>query len=237
MPNPDRRITYDYTTDKLGVRRANSRMRSFRISVREFTAAGLETGLDHTSAVRLAVGIVQEIDVLARNEQLDTLSPAALREIRQYCLSVMRSGTTFSSYEIATRSIAAWRLAAREVVRLQGEWSTASVTKRLKQRKQRQDAAKEAAQKSTQSPSPVARIPSRVEVAIDESGGGYIPTDAIADIAELYAHGSFEEFVRLDREVYGKSRDEIRDELAEAQKDRLNEDPRPDDFFTHKEDS
>lgn len=233
MSSGDRRITYDYLPSKLGVRRANSRMRSFRISVREFTAAGLETGLDHTSAVRLAVGIVQEIDVLARDEHLNTLSPAALREIRLYCLAVLRSGTTFSSYEIATRSIAAWRLAAREVVRLQNEWNTASVTKRLKQRKQRQDTAREAAQ----NPNPAARIPSRVEVAIDESGNGYIPTDAIADIAELYAHGSFEEFARLDREVYGKSLDDIRDELSEAQKDRPAEDPRPVDFFTHKEDS
>lgn len=103
--------------------------------------SGLESGLTHSDAVRLAIGVYKEIDVLARDERSTMLTRAALKDIRGYACAIMRSGTTFKAFEIATRAVATWRLVSSELKELHDEWNREEVSKRLRQRQLRQERA------------------------------------------------------------------------------------------------
>lgn len=101
-------------------------------AVAAFIAAGLEAGLSWSDAVALAIGLYRDIDVLARTEEADLLSPRILADIRAYSIAILRSGSTFASFEIANRAVAAWRQSRIELRRLHRQWDRESVTRRLK---------------------------------------------------------------------------------------------------------
>jgi len=155
-------------------------IRSENQIVRDFVEAALESGLPHSDAVKLGIGIYKEIDVIARDENCNSLSMTCLEDIRTNCLAIMRSGTTFSAFEIATRAVAAWRLTSVELVKLHREWNHESVTQRLQQRKVR-----------------IGKSQERRKVASD--------ADANADIEDLYE--DFDEMAKLDWEVDGSHGD------------------------------
>lgn len=102
---------------------------------------GLEAGLAHCDAVRIAVSIFREIDVVARDSEFNLLSPDALEDIRSYCRAILRSGSTFSAFEIATRAVYAWREATTELEKLHAEWrrERVNVRRRLRLRQVRRD--------------------------------------------------------------------------------------------------
>lgn len=104
-------------------------------------SCALEAGLSHSDAVRLGVGVYQEIDILARDESFDPLSIGAFAIIRDYALSIIRSGSTFSPFEIATRAVAAWRLSVQEFRRVNYEWKHERATKRRRTRSEKQKEA------------------------------------------------------------------------------------------------
>lgn len=103
--------------------------------------AALESGISATDAVRLGIATVKEVDVLARDANAEPLDQDAITAIRGYCRAILRSGTTFSAYEIATRAIMAYREASVELHALEKEWHKADVDERQRRLKVRQDAA------------------------------------------------------------------------------------------------
>jgi hypothetical protein len=169
--------TFDYTADKLGIKRPYIPGEN-RI-VKAILEAALESGIGAGDAVKLAIGVYKEIDVLARNEKCDILSRTALKDIRTYCRAILRSGTTFSSFEIAQRAVMAWRELAKELVELHKMWDRESVTHRLKERKRRQELA--------------AELKERAAVA-DRDAGHMDP----------YTAEGFDEMSQLDWEADGK---------------------------------
>lgn len=148
--------TYDYAADRIGIRKpylpAENRI------VKALVEAALEGGLSHADAVRLAIGVYKEIDVLARDENGDILSRTAIKDIRVYCRGILRSGSTFSSFEIATRAVAAWRLTLEELAKLHAEWDRETVTQRLKLREIRKQAAAKGRAPKTIDPDQDARL-------------------------------------------------------------------------------
>ena len=117
---------------------------SERKTVRLLAECGLEAGLSHSDAVRLAIGVYKELDVLARaTATLAPLPAPAITAIRGYARAILRSGSTFSSFEIATRAIATYREAEAAIAKLGAEWDRQTVTQRLRlQRTRRQATAK-----------------------------------------------------------------------------------------------
>lgn len=103
--------------------------------------ASLESGLGYSDAVTLAVGVYKEIDLLARDEVGDILNRTAIKTIRVYCRAILRSGSTFSSFEIATRAVAAWRTTLDELEKIHAIWDRETVAQRLKLRQIRKAAA------------------------------------------------------------------------------------------------
>lgn len=174
-PTTDRRggryaTTYDYVAANLGIHKpyipAENRI------VKALIEAALESGLQSPDAVRLALGVYKEIDVLARDEHGNILSRTALKDIRAYCRAILRSGVTFDSREIAAEAVATWRATAEELKKLHEEWDRESVTRRLKARKGRQEQATQA------------------RILRSEP----VPDDA----EELYDDGAFDELQELD---------------------------------------
>lgn len=139
--------TYDYVAARTGVRRPYIPGEN-RI-VKAILEAALESGIQASEAVKLAIGVYKEIDVLARNEKGDILGRTALKDIRTYCRAILRSGTTFSSFEIAQRAVMAWRELAKELIELHRMWDRESVTHRLKERAVRQKRAAEMRERAT----------------------------------------------------------------------------------------
>lgn len=114
---------------------------SEHLLVKRLVESALESGISYSDSVRLAIAVYREIDVLARDEKCNILSRFALRDIREYCCAILRSGTTFSAFQIATRAVAAWRLTVEEIGKLHDEWDLERVSERLQKRRIRQDAA------------------------------------------------------------------------------------------------
>lgn len=85
-------------------------------------ASALEGGLSHSDAVPIAISTYKEIDLLARARNLNQLPSAAIDEIMLYAEAVFRSGSTFSSFEIANRAVATYELAAKEMNALAAKW-------------------------------------------------------------------------------------------------------------------
>lgn len=103
-----------------------------RVILRPLIESALEAGLSHSDAVRLAIAVYKEIDLLARGASLTQLPTATLREIRLYARAILRSGSTFSSFEIAQRAVATYRLTQDEIRKLDAEWRTETASKRLR---------------------------------------------------------------------------------------------------------
>lgn len=102
--------------------------------IRTMIESSLESGLAHPDAVRLAIATYKELDVLtspSADMAFWDLTRDDLREIRMYCRAILRSGTTFQSFEIATRAIAAWKLAQAEITKLHEEWNRRDVVRKL----------------------------------------------------------------------------------------------------------
>lgn len=179
--------TYDYTAAKLGIHRpylpAENRI------VKALVEAALESGISHSDAVRLAIGVYKEIDTLARDERSNLLSRTALKDIRVYCRAILRSGTTFSAFEIATRAVATWRAVAGELKTLHEQWDRESVTRRLKTRKAKKALADQLPKPPSELPAPRDQEPSPAELEAQE---------ALDDVSGLY--DDFEELQRLDYE-------------------------------------
>lgn len=137
-----RTLTTDYLPERIGVRTpyipAENRIITAMIE------AALESGLQHSDALNLAIGVYKELDILARNERGDILDRSALKVIRIYCRAILRSGSTFSAFEIATRAVACWRETRIRLRELHAEWDRQTVTARLRLRKIRQEAAMKA---------------------------------------------------------------------------------------------
>lgn len=197
--------TYDYTAAKLGIHRpylpAENRI------VKALVEAALESGISHSDAVKLAIGVYKEIDTLARDERSNLLSRTALKDIRVYCRAILRSGTTFSAFEIATRAVATWRMVAGELKTLHEEWDRESVTKRLKRRAMKKQLADQLPVLPSGMPAPPG--PELSELDLGPEPGGHEPSpeelEAINDVAGLY--DDFEELQRLDYESSGGARD------------------------------
>lgn len=184
-------VTYDYTAAKLGIHRpylpAENRI------VKALIEAALESGMSHSDAVRLGIATYKEIDLLARDEKSNILSRTALKDIRVYCRAILRSGSTFSAFEVATRAVAAWRLTLQELKTLHEEWDRESATKRLKQRKSRQEKQEAAQIVKAQVSQPLLGaedIDTDVDVNVDSSVDG---------VGDLY--DDFPDLQRLDYEV------------------------------------
>lgn len=156
--------------------------------VKVILESALESGIGSTDAVRLAIGVYKEIDVIARDEKCNILSPSALKDIRMYCRAILRSGTTFSAFEIAQRGVIAWREMARELVRLHDEWDRESVTERLKERKRRIELAE--------------RLKGQRTVAAAEVEGESVNgnVNGNGNPSSLYTRDGFREMADLDRE-------------------------------------
>lgn len=112
-----------------------------------YTEAALEAGIQSTDAVKIALGIYKEVDVLARDTNFDPLTASALRAIVRFCCAILRSGSTFSSYEIATRAINTWRMLTDEARAVQEVWSREAVSKRLKLKETRTRAQQKMAER------------------------------------------------------------------------------------------
>lgn len=169
--------TLDYTAAKLGIKRPYIPGEN-RI-VKAILEAALESGIGPTDAVRLAIGVYKEIDSIARDEKCNMLGRTAIKDIRTYCRAILRSGTTFSSFEIANRAVIAWRELAKELVALHKMWDRESVTHRLKERNRRQKLAAEMKERS---------------VSADRAAGIVDDDD---DNGDLYTEESFEEMGKL----------------------------------------
>lgn len=137
-----RPLTTDYLPERIGVRTpyiaAENRI------VTALIEAALESGLQHSDAINLAIGVYKELDILARNERGDILDRSALKVIRIYCRAILRSGSTFSSFEIATRAVAAWRETRIQLKQLHAEWNRQTVTARLREREIQRERARKA---------------------------------------------------------------------------------------------
>lgn len=96
--------------------------RDHRSRIVPLIASALEGGLSHPDAVRLAISTYKEVDLLARARNLNQLSAAAIDEIMLYVCAVFRSGSTFSSFEIANRAVATYELARKEMNTLSAKW-------------------------------------------------------------------------------------------------------------------
>lgn len=105
----------------------------FRI-VRAMIECALEGGLSHTDAVRLGIAVYKEVDLLARGTDHRPLKASSIREIRLYARAVLRSGSTFSAYDIATRAVNAYKLAQSEIGKLKNGWRRDEIGSRLKKR-------------------------------------------------------------------------------------------------------
>lgn len=128
---------------------------------------GLEAGLAHCDAVRIAVSIFKEIDVVARDSEFNLLPPDALEDIRSYCRAILRSGSTFSAFEIATRAVYAWREATTELEKLHAEWrrERVNVRRRLRLRQVRRDSVAKSGEVGDHKSAPVlAPIPESIPV-------------------------------------------------------------------------
>lgn len=167
--------TLDYTAAKLGIKRPYIPGEN-RI-VKAILESALESGIGPTDAVKLAIGVYKEIDVLARNEKCDILSRTALKDIRTYCRAILRSGTTFSSFEIANRAVIAWRELAKELVALHKMWDRESVTHRLKERKRRQKLAAEMRERSVGA--------DRAAGIVDDGDGDLYTEESFAEMGKL----------------------------------------------------
>ncbi len=102
--------------------------------VRTMIESSLESGLSHHDAVKLAIATYKELDVLTAptaDAAFWDLTRDDLREIRMYCRAILRSGSTFQAFEIATRAIAAWKLAKVELQKLHDEWNRRDVVRKL----------------------------------------------------------------------------------------------------------
>lgn len=89
--------------------------------VRSLVECGLEAGLSHSDAVNLAIAVFKELDILVADGDvtgLNCLSSTAVREIRQYTRAILRSGSTFSAFEIAVRAVKAREMVAAELVKM-----------------------------------------------------------------------------------------------------------------------
>lgn len=102
----------------------------------------LESGMTHSQATELAVETFREVEVLARDEETGDLLPDhALFRVYSFCCSILASGTTFSSYEVAQRAIAAYRAMVRRLKLLWEEWDPEMIDGRIKARKSRRRVA------------------------------------------------------------------------------------------------
>lgn len=109
--------------------------------IRSLIESALEAGLQASDACRLGLGVYKELDVLARDADLNVLDETAMVDIRLYCRAILRSGSTFAAFEIASRAIQCWREATASVEALRTEWDREIVTRRLKMQRVRQRAA------------------------------------------------------------------------------------------------
>lgn len=96
------------------------------------TASALESGMGNSEAVTLSVATYQEIEILARAANGDLLSTRALHMIYTYACAILASGTTFNSFEIAQRAIAAYHLSEAKTEALFGSWDPEEVNVRMR---------------------------------------------------------------------------------------------------------
>lgn len=124
--------TVDYVAARTGIRKpyipAENRI------VKALVGSALAGGLSYSDAVRLGVGVYKELDLLARDENSNILNRTAMKDIREYCREIMKSGQTFSAFEIATRAVSAWRMTLDELAKLHVEWDKETVDQRMKLR-------------------------------------------------------------------------------------------------------
>lgn len=97
-------------------------------------ADSLEAGLAYPDAARLAAAVFKEVDIAARDENNNhnLLPPTALEDIRLYCRAILRSGTTFSAWEVAKRAVGAWKEAGIELSKLHDEWRRETVRAKVR---------------------------------------------------------------------------------------------------------
>lgn len=102
--------------------------------VRSLVVAGLEAGLAHSDAARMALAVFREVSVLARDRDGNLLPPEGLWDVYDYAAAVVRSGSTFAAFEIATRAVKAREAAEAGIVELLEEWDPDEVDRRLRVR-------------------------------------------------------------------------------------------------------
>lgn len=96
------------------------------------TASALESGMGNSEAVTLSVATYQEIEILARAHNGDLLPARALHIIYTYACAILASGTTFNSFEIAQRAIAAYHLSEAKTEALFKSWDPEEVDLRMR---------------------------------------------------------------------------------------------------------
>lgn len=109
-------------------------------------ADSLEAGLAYPDAARLAAAVFKEVDIAARDENNNhnLLPPDALEDIRLYCRAILRSGTTFSAWEVAKRAVGAWKEAGIELSKLHDEWRRETIRAKVRRQYVRRKARENA---------------------------------------------------------------------------------------------
>lgn len=106
--------------------------------IQDLIEAALEGGLSATDSVNIGLGVYKELYLLARNEDSGIiLARASLNVIRAYARAILRSGSTFSSFEIASRAVSCWRQTSQALVAFFDDWDRLSITRKMQIRQAR----------------------------------------------------------------------------------------------------